>query len=132
MKKIIFSAKGHKNILSTHKNTFEFTKDKELTLSGDCIIGVKSDFSLEKIKPALKWDKIKMKIIVDELEEIIIGNINKEFCSNEEIVVRITDFKSDRTLMTRANKASKDFDRKFINRIKNPKKRIKVEIFEVK
>ena len=36
-------AKGHKNVLSKHKSTFEITKDKELSLSGDCIIGLDID-----------------------------------------------------------------------------------------
>ena len=41
-----FNAYGHPNILGTHKTTFEFTKDNELTLNGDCIVGVKADFEL--------------------------------------------------------------------------------------
>lgn len=45
-----FHITGHENILSTHKNTFEFTKDKHLTKSGTCIVGVNADFELEKIK----------------------------------------------------------------------------------
>ena len=39
-----FSARGHENIRGVHKTTFEFTKEKELTLKGDCIIGVNADF----------------------------------------------------------------------------------------
>ena len=36
-------AKGHKNVLSHHKSTFEITKDENLTLQGDCIVGVSID-----------------------------------------------------------------------------------------
>ena len=41
-----FTAYGHKNILATHKTTIEFTKDKELSLKGNCIVGVRADFDL--------------------------------------------------------------------------------------
>ena len=40
-----FPCYGHENILSTHKTTIEFTKDSELTLDGDCILGIKADFN---------------------------------------------------------------------------------------
>ena len=33
---------GHKNILSLHKKTIEITKDSELSVSGDCIVGINS------------------------------------------------------------------------------------------
>ena len=45
-----FKAHGHANVLATHRNTIEITKHKELSLKGDCIIAVNSDFDLEKIK----------------------------------------------------------------------------------
>ena len=45
-----FKAYGHPNITAKHKTTLEFTKDKELSLRGDCIVGVKSDFELPLIK----------------------------------------------------------------------------------
>ena len=42
---ITFKAYGHENIRATHNRTIEFTKHKELSVRGDCIIGVNSDFS---------------------------------------------------------------------------------------
>ena len=39
-----FTVRGHNNVLALHKNTVEFTKDKELTLNGDCILGVDANF----------------------------------------------------------------------------------------
>ena len=47
-------AKGHKNVLSKHKSTFEITKDKDLTLSGDCIIGLDIDKSMEDFPKEFK------------------------------------------------------------------------------
>ncbi len=49
-----FNAYGHPNILATHKTTLEFTKDKEVSLRGDCIIGINSDFDLGKLKDFIK------------------------------------------------------------------------------
>jgi len=52
-----FIAYGHKNITSRHKTTLEFTKDSNLTIKGDCIVGIKADFSLDKIKDFIKNSK---------------------------------------------------------------------------
>ena len=43
-----FSILGHENILATHKNTLEFTKDDFVTKTGDCIVGISSDFNITK------------------------------------------------------------------------------------
>ena len=43
--KIEIPFKGHKNILSLHEKTIEITKDTELTVNGDCIIGTNSNLA---------------------------------------------------------------------------------------
>lgn len=48
--KYIFTCYGHENITCKHKTTLEFTKDSELSLKGDCIVGVKADFSIKEIR----------------------------------------------------------------------------------
>ena len=48
---------GHSNVQSLHSRTIEITKDKELTLRGDCIIGVNANKSCKDLS-----DKIKEKI----------------------------------------------------------------------
>jgi len=42
---------GHPNVLGLHKSTFEITKESELSLSGDCIIGVGADKGLLDLSP---------------------------------------------------------------------------------
>ena len=106
--KIEFIAKGHENILCKHKNTIEFTKDKNLTSRGDCILGVDSNFSFEDIKSVLSWDKARVRMIVDDEEEVVEGIVNKKFCSEKEIVLRKSDFISERTLLIRCDKACFD------------------------
>jgi len=124
---IRFSACGHPNLLGTHKTTLEFTKDKELTKNGSCIIGVNSDFNLSEIKK-LDKDNIKIIIKVDELRDEISCTQNREFNSENEIVIRLGEFKSERTLGTRADKAAKHINRKIIEKLKNPEQKMIVEI----
>ncbi len=106
-----FHAYGHQNILATHKTTLEFTKDKELTLNGDCIIGVKADFELNKLKDFIKKAKSKNIAITIEtagskITETIHAELNPDFGDEKEIVIRKTDFVSERTLGIRSNKAA--------------------------
>ena len=59
-------AKGHENVLSLHKSTFEITKDKELSLSGDCIIGLDIDKSMEDFP-----DEFKEKLANEDTKVIV-------------------------------------------------------------
>jgi hypothetical protein len=124
---MLFTAYGHPNILSTHTKTLEFTKDTELTLKGDCIIGVKADYKLEELLPLLKKDKIKMTIRIGDETIIITGKPNPDFTSAHEMVLRRTEFLSDRTLATRCDKAAIDLV-KSVQILKNPSLKMLVEI----
>ncbi|MFA5141346.1 MAG: DUF371 domain-containing protein [Candidatus Woesearchaeota archaeon] len=128
--KYTFYAFGHENIQGKHRNTFEFTTDKELTLDGDCIIGVRAEFDQEKIKPFLNSKKLKMILKVRAHKEEICFIPNPSFSSSHEIVIRIGEFLSDRTLGTRADKPSLYLDRKMIELMKNPEERMEVTIEE--
>ena len=46
--------KGHNNILSLHQKTIEITKDSELTVNGDCIIGVNSNLACKDLPEKFK------------------------------------------------------------------------------
>jgi len=122
-----FSCFGHPNITSKHKNTFEFTKDSEIDLVADCIIGVRADYDLFKLRKFIK-DKEKIKIIIEVsgLVEEVECYVNDSFNDSREIVVRKSDFNSRRTLGVRADKASKDFSKEFVEKLKDNK--INVEI----
>ena len=123
-----FTAYGHPNILATHPTTLEFTKGKELSLEGDCIIGVRADFLLKDIKRILNKERIKIVISVDKSKEEVIAQTNRLFNHDTEMVIRKSDFLSDRTLGIRANKAAIDLDRKLVAKLKDPKQKIEVEI----
>ncbi len=122
-----FNAYGHPNILAAHKTTLEFTKDNELTLNGDCIVGVKADFDFGKIKEFIKNSKNKkISIIIKTpdgkyLEEIN-AELNPKFNSDREMVIRKTDFISERTFAVRADKAALELDRRLIGVLKQENK----------
>ncbi|MAG91464.1 hypothetical protein CMO83_02210 [Candidatus Woesearchaeota archaeon] len=126
-----FYAYGHPNILGTHKTTLEFTKDGEITLKGDCIIGVKSDFELDKIKELIKGsknNKIKIIIEIKDKKEEINAELNPRFNSNVELVIRKTGFVSERTLAINADKAAIDLDKDLINHLKEEDNKISIII----
>ena len=128
-----FHAYGHKNILGTHKTTLEFTKDSELTLKGNCIMGVNADFDLNEIKNFIEETKNKkIKIIIEtadkKIKETINAELNPNFDSNREIVIRRTDFASERTLAIRADKAACELNRHLMHYLKEKKDKIIVII----
>lgn len=122
-------AKGHENVTSKHKSTFEITKDSELTLSGDCIVGVDMDKTMLDFPQEFK-DKIadsNTKIIVElktenGYDEIVgYGHEDLELTHPTDIVIRKSDFTCPRTLMIKADKAACDLDSNLICDLKNGK-----------
>ena len=69
--KYSFMVKGHPNITSQHKSTFEVTMDKEIGVRADCIIGVSSDVKLMDL-PSELLDTIRCEdtLIKIELETV--------------------------------------------------------------
>ncbi|MBS3157699.1 DUF371 domain-containing protein [Candidatus Woesearchaeota archaeon] len=125
-----FNCSGHENVLSRHRNTVEFTKDKELGKEGDCIIGVNADFDSKKLIAFIdNVERIKIVIKVEDLTDEFFAQINKDFNDSHEIVFRITVFKSSRTLGIKATKAAKDIDRRLVEKMKNDNAKMRV-VFE--
>lgn len=132
MQKISFNTYGHRNIRATHKNTIEFTKEKELSIKGDCILGVNADFDLKKIKGFIKdKKKLKLKIIVDDVSDELEFVPNQNFNDNKEMVLRLGEFKSERTLGIRAEKAAKHIKRQIVEKMKEHRKKMVVVIRKV-
>jgi hypothetical protein len=123
---------GNPNIIAMHKTTLEITKDGFLTEAGDCIIGIKSDFDFEEIKKIKARKDVKNVLRIDIDGEIleIKGILNPNFSSIHEMVLRKSDFKDYRTLMTGCDKAALDFPRGFVDKLKNPESKFSVELCE--
>ena len=120
-------AKGHENVLSLHKSTFEITKDKDLSLAGDCIIGLDIDKSMEDFP-----DEFKEKLANDDTEVIVelrtpnasdtiegYGHHDLTLSHPTDIVCRKSTFVCSRTLMIKSNKAAIDLNRDLIKDLAN-------------
>ncbi len=121
---------------ATHHATVEFTKDKDLSKNGDCVLIVSAnkglaDLSLD-FKKALKKPhaKLTVKIEADDLcEEFHAeGSPHLILSNKQEIVIRKSDYISDRTLAVHADKAAKDISRQLVAKLKNPKQKAKITL----
>ncbi len=120
---------GHENITARHRTTLEVTKEENLTLRGDCIIGVKADKAIRDIDERIKeWlragNRIEIEIILPQygLKDSLVGFGSRDmtFEHKTDIVVRKSDYVCERTLAIRANKAAKDIDREIVKLLKDP------------
>ena len=120
-------AKGHENVLSLHKSTFEITKDKDLSLSGDCIIGLDIDKSMEdfpnefKEKLANDDTKVIVELKTPNASDTIegFGHHDLSLSHPTDIVCRKSTFVCSRTLMIKSNKAAIDLNRDLIKDLAN-------------
>jgi hypothetical protein len=121
--------KGHKNVTSLHKSTFEITMDEEIGPTADCIIGTKMDKSMlnfpQEFKDMIANPNTKISVILDTEnghDEIIgFGHENLTLTHPTDIVCRTSDYTCSRTLMIHADKAAKDLDGDLIEDLKNEK-----------
>ena len=128
-----FHAYGHPHILGTHKTTFEFTKDGEISLEGDCIVGVKADFELSKLRELIEKSSNKNVTITIELpdkkiKETILAAINPNFGDDRELVIRKTNFISKRTFATSSDKAAFELNRELIRFLRKKSAKLSVII----
>ncbi len=130
------TAYGHENIQATHKTTLEITKDKHLTKNGDCIIAIAADKSLadlsSKFKEKLRGKNATLTIRIEVggvAEEInASGSSHLDLTHPTEIVVRKSDYISNRTLAIRADKASYDLSKKLVDKLKKPNQKVKITL----
>jgi len=132
----IIHAKGHENILSTNKTTFEITKENHLTKRGDCIIAVSADKAAadlsREFKETVRKENARLTIVieVDGEKEVVnaFGSPHLSFMHLTDLVVRKSNFICSRTLAIRADKAAKDFTRIFVKKLQNPKQTAKITL----
>jgi len=130
---------GHKNILSLHKKTIEITKDSELTVNGDCIVGTNSTLACvdlpEKFKKKIQNPDttIEFTIVADEHSFSIHGKGSDKLTlkHTNDIVLRKSAFTCSRTIAIKCDKASDDIPRVIIKKLQNPKTNGKL-IIEIK
>jgi len=127
---------GHENIQATHKTTFEITKEAQLSRRGDCIIAVSAnktmtDFS-SKFKENLRKEKAKIMILIEagDAAEVVnaFGSSRLILAHRTDMVVRKSNYICNRTLAIQADKAACDLSRKLVEKLKNPKQRVKITL----
>lgn len=122
-------AKGHRNVSSLHKSTFEITKDIEIGPTADCIIGVNmNNTMLEfpadfKKKIANSNTKITVILNTENGHDEIAGYGHEDLTLNHptDIVCRTSNYTCSRTLMINANKAACNLDNNLIEDLKKEK-----------
>jgi hypothetical protein len=127
---------GHENIQATHKTTLEFTKDPHLTKKGDCIIAVAADKALADLSAEFKENlrkrhaKLSVLIEVDGVTEQVnaYGSPRLVLTHPTDMVIRKSDYVCNRTLAIHADKAAQDLPREFVEKLKNPKQKVKITL----
>ena len=127
--KIEIPFRGHKNILSLHEKTLEITKEPDLTINGDCIVGINADLACRDLPEDFKKNvmsddaKITFTIKAGKHSFSIHGNGSKKLTLKhpKDIVLRKSAFVCTRTLAIKCDKASSDMPREMIHVLQNPK-----------
>jgi uncharacterized protein len=120
------TAFGHANVLSTHRNTIEFTKDEHLTRRGDCILAVRADMMPDPME-----GRIRIIMTAGVHTDSFLATGNPHFSSEHEMVIRRSSFLDGRTFAIHADKAACDIDRKLVAAMKDPAAMMKVKIEKV-
>lgn len=127
---------GHENILSTHSSTIEITRDLDISLQANCVIGVGANKDLVDLSPEFK------KLARSSSTEIVIifdsggksetvhakGDPRLTFSHTQEIVIRKSSFVCPRTLAVFANKAASDLNRALIQQLQAKKAKLHIKI----
>jgi hypothetical protein len=132
----VILAYGHENIQATHKSTLEVTKEKELSKRGDCIIAVSAnkalaDLSLE-FKRCLLREKAEITVLIEAggITEVVkaFGSPKLILTHSTDIVIRKSNYICGRTLAIKADKAAFDLSRRLVDKLKNPRQRVKITL----
>ncbi|MCE7741249.1 MAG: DUF371 domain-containing protein [Candidatus Heimdallarchaeota archaeon] len=125
---VSFKCYGHPNVTSKHKSTLEFTTESDLTLRGDCILGINTTMNLVNLPVEVKniirekECRIKLTLGVNGLIEEIEGNGHPDLLLSDTtaFIVRKSDFLCPRTLMINANKIANDISNEIRSIMRNP------------
>lgn len=119
---------GHKNVRSLHPKSIEITTDSDLTVNGDCIVGVKAScgcFGIpDKMKTLLQkpQSEVTCTILVGDLSYKITGRGSEKLTMKNphDIVIRKSNFTCPRTLSIGCDTASDSIPRQMVKALQNP------------
>ncbi|MEM1750281.1 MAG: DUF371 domain-containing protein [Desulfurococcaceae archaeon] len=134
-------AKGHPNVQATHRTTVEVTKDEDLTLRGNCIIGVKASKSTadlkEEFKEVLKDSSSILAALLyveNALLDLIVCHGSEDLSLNDRgrLVFRKSNYIDPSTIGIRCSKAAVDLSRYLVSKLKNPETILTVVLIALK
>ncbi len=118
---------GHKNIIGSHRNTLEITRENEISKRADCIIGVRSSKGCSGLSPALakhiqNSGALSFVIRVENYSFAFsgIGSSELTLKHDSEIVLRRSDYVSERTAAIHCSAAAIDIPREIVWKLKDP------------
>jgi len=126
--KAVVTFHGHPLVRSAHPTTIEVTTEDHLTANGDCIVGVGASSGCEqldaRVKEGLrtKGSRVTIRLAVGNhtFEVKAEGDPRLELSHPNDIVIRRSDFISDRTLAVHADAAAKDIPRELVRLLRDP------------
>lgn len=130
------AAFGHGNIRATHKTTFEITKEKRLSIKGDCIVAVSADKGFPELSPSFRrlllteGAKLTIVIVADGVIDTVraFGSPKLILSHPTDLVVRKSSYICGRTLAIFADKAACDLSRKLVEKLQNPEQEVKITL----
>jgi hypothetical protein len=129
---VTFTAKGHPNVRATHKTTLEFTRATWLSPRGDCIIGIAADFDAGKLRElARRGRPLRVTLEADGVRDELEATASPSFAAEDELVIRMGEYPSPRTLAVRSTKASRHLKRDLIGKLQDEDARLVVRIEEI-
>jgi uncharacterized protein len=121
--------RGHPMVRALHPTTIEVTTESHLTERGDCIIGVSASKGCaqlnDDVKLALRSAQARVSIsIVTEghrFEFKARGDPSLVLSDEHDMVIRKSDFVSERTLALGADASAKDVPRGLVRVLRDPR-----------
>jgi hypothetical protein len=118
---------GHPKVSALHPTTIEVTMEEHLTERGDCIIGTGANKGCadlhHELKEALKTDgtNVRIRILVEPytFELQAKGDSRLTLTNPSDMVIRRSNFISDRTVSVNASHAAVDIPRPLVERLKD-------------
>ncbi|MEE8133388.1 MAG: DUF371 domain-containing protein [Nitrososphaerales archaeon] len=119
---------GHINIRAMHERTIELTKAREITLRGDCIIGVNASKACMDLSDAFKR-RLRDKISVVRMSLVVgehvygfdgYGSSSLILTDKHDVVMRKSGFVCPRTVAIRCNKASNNIPKDMVQLLRDP------------
>jgi len=132
----VIEAHGHQNVRSTNKTTLEITKEAFLTKRGDCIVAVGADKGAADLHAKFRETarnqnaRVTIKIEAGREKEVVeaLGSPRLTLTHPTDLVVRKSDYVCGRTLAIRADRAANDLSRSLVEKLRNPKQRVKITL----